>query len=54
MYVLIGESSLSGISYIHSRTRTNNQEAIIAYSEKDVFEILGLPYIHPTMRNADL
>ena len=26
---------------------------IVAHSEKDVFEILGLPYIRPTMRNAD-
>jgi len=34
-------------------TRRNNQSVIIAHSEKDVFEILGLPYIHPTMRNAD-
>jgi len=34
-------------------TRRNNQSVIVAHSEKDVFEILGLPYIRPTMRNAD-
>ena len=53
MYVVVGESWLRGTSYIHSRIRNNNQEMIVAHSEKDVFEILGLPYIHPTMRNAD-
>ncbi|KAF9777864.1 hypothetical protein BJ322DRAFT_514143 [Thelephora terrestris] len=34
-------------------TRRTDESVIIAHSEKDVFEILGLPYIHPTMRNAD-
>ena len=35
------------------RTRRDSESVIVAHSEKDVFEILGLPYIHPTMRNAD-
>jgi len=30
-----------------------DESMIVAHSEKDVFEILGLPYIKPTMRNAD-
>lgn len=54
--VLECESSLMGgedTSNQFYRTRRNNESVIIARSEKDVFEILGLPHIHPTMRNAD-
>ena len=36
-----------------ARTRRDNESVIVAHSEQDVFEILGLPYIHPTLRNAD-
>jgi len=34
-------------------TRRNNESVVVAHSEREVFEILGLPRIHPTMRNAD-
>jgi len=37
----------SGITY------RSNEKQIAAHSEEQVFEILGLEWIEPTMRNAD-
>jgi len=35
-------------------TMRNNSKTQVALSEREVFDILGLPWIPPTMRNADV
>ncbi|KAF8342714.1 uncharacterized protein EI90DRAFT_2903568 [Cantharellus anzutake] len=35
-------------------TMRNNSKMLVAHSEREVFDILGLPWIPPTMRNADV
>jgi len=35
-------------------TQRNNSKTLVAFSEREVFDILGLPWIPPTMRNADV
>lgn len=36
-----------------TRVTVNNSRPVYASSEKEVFDILDLPWIDPTMRNAD-
>ena len=36
------------------RTRRHDTKRFLPKSEKEVFDILGLPWIDPTMRNADV
>jgi len=35
-------------------TRRHDARAFLPKSEEEVFEILGLPWIDPTMRNANV
>jgi len=34
-------------------TRVHNSEQVFVHSEEEVFQVLGLPWIDPTMRNAN-
>jgi len=36
-----------------SSTRRHDSQIIHTRSEKEVFDIIGLPWVHPTLRNTD-
>jgi len=37
-----------------SSTRRRDSQLIYPRSEKEVFDIIGLPWVHPTLRNTDV
>ena len=41
------------IDHAPIRTRRHDSTLLLPQSEKEVFELLGLAYVHPRLRNAD-